>query len=468
MNNNIIVIGRVSVGKSTLLNAILGQNFFQVSDGITTRERKSYSFGKLNLVDIPGNIDDNNLEEFHEYIENAMAILYVCDAQSICNTKHVLIKVIEARKHLKKQNIIPVLNKIDEITNIDAVRHEFRDAVQTCGVESTDMLEISAKIILYLKLFKNQTLDELSEKHLIKYVFGQASEKKTIKDIDEYTEDTIKEKSGYAAIESFFEKYDNMKEEQFYIDIINNSPSIPINKYLSGIERYSRKNNRFKSSVNSTGIGLGTGLVTGTAVGGLSAGFWLLVAMGIIAVSLPSPFAPLGVTGAGILAVGGTTASAMAVGVPAGIAGKVVADKSSRKILSVNRKNYPRINLKQLSVRRDYFELIKIFYVTDKYLEILRQRPTIYTHFDKEYKEGKKYTDFVFMEINDQIYQVHGFFKKNEIQEITKHIEVIADDTININPLTRVVNINKKPPATDRRNGAPQLTRQKTNKNNQL
>ena len=243
MNNNIVVLGNVSVGKSTLLNSIIGHKFFNIGDGITTTEPRTYPYDKINLVDLPGNIDNSNLNEYSSIIQDAMAVLYVCDAQSVCNSLQMLPLLISIRRRLTNLNIYPILNKVDEITYIESVRKEFNIITSNLGIKKIEIMEVSAKMILLIKLYNSNALDNLSTNQLLCYVMGK-NNNGTKEDISQSQVKSLYSISGFSALEAFFEKFSKQTDHNLYIEIINNSHLIPVKTYLQALQNYNRNHNR--------------------------------------------------------------------------------------------------------------------------------------------------------------------------------------------------------------------------------
>lgn len=425
MNNNVVVLGRVSVGKSTLLNAIVGHKYFQMGDGITTTETKTYPLGKLNLIDIPGNIDNNNLVEYAHIIEGAMAVLYVCDAQSVCNTLQMIPQLIAYRRRLNVLNIFPVLNKIDEIDDLNSVRKEYKTVIQTAGLNGIEVLEVSAKMVLLIKLYIANKLDDNTEHQLLNYVFGHSgfSEVSTA-DITQNMINNICKTSGYNVLEEFFERFTKLSEHNLYMEIINNSHLMPIKTYLAAVYRYNLYKYRtvrclfFNGASCSVSFGVGcfTSLFMLLCI-------YLMWIYGIIPIELWIVF----------------LCTIIITGIIITIVTYVIVHYTgiccNNCFCGLNEYILPRRDITCIETTQESLDLITSYYINSMYTDIFKNPfMDINRYVDKVYFSGTKYSDFVFLRLHDKIYQIHGIFSRNKISEVTYVVEVILITSKNKNP----------------------------------
>jgi small GTP-binding protein len=425
MNNNVVVLGRVSVGKSTLLNAIVGHKYFQMGDGITTTEIKTYPLGKLNLIDIPGNIDNNNLIEYAHIIEGAMAVLYVCDAQSVCNTLQMIPQLIAYRRRLNVLNIFPLLNKIDEIDDLNSVRKEYKTVIQTAGLNGIEVIEVSAKMVLLIKLYIANKLDENTDQQLLNYVFGHnGSSEVSTADITQNMINNICKTSGYNVLEEFFERFTKLSEHNLYMEIINNSHLMPIKTYLNAVYRY----NLYKYRTVRCLFFDGASCSFSFSVACFCSLFMLLFIYFLwIYQMFPSDFWILFVCLIVIL----TIAIVIATYVIAHYTG-VCCNKC---FCGLNEYILPRKDITCIETTQESLDLISNYYVNSRYTDIFNNPfMDINRYIDKVYFSGTKYSDFVFLRLHDKIYQIHGIFSRNKISEVTYVVEVILITSKNKNP----------------------------------
>lgn len=425
MNNNVVVLGRVSVGKSTLLNAIVGHKYFQMGDGITTTEIKTYPLGKLNLIDIPGNIDNSNLSEYSDIIEGAMAILYVCDAQSVCNTLQMIPQLISYRKRLSVLNIFPVLNKTDELDELNGIRKEYKTVIQSAGLNGIEVMELSAKMILLIKLYISNKLDESTEQQLMNYVFGRnGSTEVSTADITQAMINNICKTSGYNVLEEFFERFSKLSDNNLYIEIINNSHLMPIKTYLAAVYKYDLHKYRTLRCLFFNGssffVSLFVGLlysflallgVYGSWYNGMFsfeifflAFFFILLTTIILTISVYFIVHYMGIC-------------------------------CNKCFCGLNKNILPRRDITCIETTQESLDLITSYYVNSKYMDIFSSPfMSITKYVDNVYFSGTKYSDFVFLKLHDKIYQIHGIFCKNKISEVTYVVEVILMTSKNKNP----------------------------------
>ncbi len=120
---HIAVFGRVSVGKSSLLNALLGQNRFSTSPlhGETKRPDmaawRDYDAGGIYFIDTPGinEIDGETREKMaHEVATRVDLVLFVVDGDLTETELQALRTLVNYRRP-----ILLVLNKIDRYTRKD-------------------------------------------------------------------------------------------------------------------------------------------------------------------------------------------------------------------------------------------------------------------------------------------------------------------------------------------------------------
>lgn len=118
----IAIIGRPNVGKSTLLNALSGQNRSIVNQesGTTRDELEASLNSEINLIDTPGLKRPNKIKSIIDFFssrrsiymgQNADLIIFVLDANEILVQQEL--KIARLLQHYNKPTIV-VLNKIDQ------------------------------------------------------------------------------------------------------------------------------------------------------------------------------------------------------------------------------------------------------------------------------------------------------------------------------------------------------------------
>ncbi len=127
----VAVIGRPNVGKSTLLNRIIGMRILAVSDKAQTTRNKinliySDDESQIIFLDTPGmqtprnELGDYMLRESSSALEDVDLITYIVDTSKIIGKQDRLI--LDKLKKLKDKKVILLINKIDSIPK-EAVLH---------------------------------------------------------------------------------------------------------------------------------------------------------------------------------------------------------------------------------------------------------------------------------------------------------------------------------------------------------
>lgn len=127
----VAVIGRPNVGKSTLLNRIIGMRILAVSDKAQTTRNKinliySDDESQIIFLDTPGmqtprnELGDYMLRESSSALEDVDLITYIADTSKIIGKQDRLI--LDKLKKLKDKKVILLINKIDSIPK-EAVLH---------------------------------------------------------------------------------------------------------------------------------------------------------------------------------------------------------------------------------------------------------------------------------------------------------------------------------------------------------
>lgn len=127
----VAVIGRPNVGKSTLLNRIIGMRILAVSDKAQTTRNKinliySDDESQIIFLDTPGmqtprnELGDYMLRESSSAFDDVDLITYIVDTSKIIGKQDRLI--LDKLKKLKDKKVILLINKIDSIPK-EAVLH---------------------------------------------------------------------------------------------------------------------------------------------------------------------------------------------------------------------------------------------------------------------------------------------------------------------------------------------------------
>lgn len=127
----VAVIGRPNVGKSTLLNRLIGMRILAVSDKAQTTRNKinliySDDESQIIFLDTPGmqtprnELGDYMLRESSSALEDVDLITYIVDTSKIIGKQDRLI--LDKLKKLKDKKVILLINKIDSIPK-EAVLH---------------------------------------------------------------------------------------------------------------------------------------------------------------------------------------------------------------------------------------------------------------------------------------------------------------------------------------------------------
>lgn len=155
---NIGIIGKPNVGKSSLLNALLGENKAIVTEiEGTTRDivegKITLNGVSLNLIDTAGIRETDNVVEqigvskSKETIENADLIIAIFDSSRELNENDK-----EILKYLNNKKVIYILNKQDLPTKINLDNFKDKEIIKTSLINNKGINEILNKISEMFKL----------------------------------------------------------------------------------------------------------------------------------------------------------------------------------------------------------------------------------------------------------------------------------------------------------------------------
>ena len=127
----VAVIGRPNVGKSTLLNRLIGMRILAVSDKAQTTRNKinliySDDDSQIIFLDTPGmqtprnELGDYMLRESSSALEDVDLITYIVDTSKIIGKQDRA--TLEKLKKIKDKKVILLINKIDSIPKEDILR----------------------------------------------------------------------------------------------------------------------------------------------------------------------------------------------------------------------------------------------------------------------------------------------------------------------------------------------------------
>ena len=157
---HITIFGNTNTGKSSLLNAIIGQDISIVSEvkGTTTdpviKAMELIPFGPVVFTDTAGLDDTTILGEIRikrtrKLLQSTDFAIYILDASSI--DKKAYDSAIE---DFKKYSIpyITVINKIDAVSkySLDIIKNDFKDAVLVSAYKNEGIPELKDKLVNHL------------------------------------------------------------------------------------------------------------------------------------------------------------------------------------------------------------------------------------------------------------------------------------------------------------------------------
>lgn len=153
---NVAIIGRANVGKSSLLNALLGEERAIVTDiEGTTRDNINehffYNGIKINLTDTAGIreskdiVENLGIERSKKAIENSDMIIFVVDASEKLSNED-----LEIKKLLENKIFITVINKSDKERKVEKLENEI--SISALENKNIDYL----KEVIFSSIIKNQ------------------------------------------------------------------------------------------------------------------------------------------------------------------------------------------------------------------------------------------------------------------------------------------------------------------------
>ncbi|WP_168892581.1 GTPase Era [Enterobacteriaceae endosymbiont of Plateumaris pusilla] len=174
----VLLLGRTNVGKSTLLNKLMGKNISITSHKINTTYFNitgiyNYNNYQIEYIDTPGFINKNNI--IHNLFINKKfdIILLVLDRNKWNNIEEKIIKII---KNISIPIII-IINKIDKIFNKTVLLPHINFIKNK--ISFIDLIMISAKNTLYISNIHNIIYKILPKKNHFfpkKYITNQSKE----------------------------------------------------------------------------------------------------------------------------------------------------------------------------------------------------------------------------------------------------------------------------------------------------
>lgn len=198
----VAVVGRPNVGKSTLLNRVIGMNILAVSDKAQTTRNKinliySDDDSQIIFLDTPGmqtprnELGDFMLKESESALSDVDIVTYIVDTANYIGKQDSII--IEKLKVLKDKKIILLINKIDRIKKDELIA--LIEMYRT-ELDFTEIIPISAftgeGIETYLKLVKENLeegpkyyTDEFVTDRPIKFVVGEIIREKALRFLSE-------------------------------------------------------------------------------------------------------------------------------------------------------------------------------------------------------------------------------------------------------------------------------------------
>lgn len=165
---NVALVGRANVGKSSVLNALLGEERAIVTniEG-TTRDSLTESFFhngvKINLIDTAGIRETNDvveklgIEKSLESIKKADIVLFIHDASEKESEEEK-----EIAKKLKNKKVINVVNKIDK----KRILAKLKDEVEISALEEKNIHLLKDKIVSEVISVDLNTFVLTNERHI--------------------------------------------------------------------------------------------------------------------------------------------------------------------------------------------------------------------------------------------------------------------------------------------------------------
>jgi GTPase SAR1 family protein len=427
MNNNVIVVGTISCGKSTFLNCILQKNHFKMGDGVTTRSKSQHKLNNLQITDLPGlnEFGTNNLDQYKDDIKKAIAVVVLFDKTTIeaDSTAAILKCVLDCRKNYKDKNIFYILNKIDDIHDQDSVLGTIVSQVgKFTTIRKEDILPISAKNALSCIMFQSDEQTDEQYKLIMKASFGHKWKDEDKGNVDNEALNDIYKDSNFLVIKNVIESLDAIS---VCSHIVENNDHLPYNVLVEASKKYNEWQSKKRKII--TGVSV-SALSTGAFVGGLilvGVSVPLIVSAagaGFGAVSFTSGLAAIGGSMAGGLAVVGTVSTISVVGL--GATAAVVAAAVSG------------VGTKVFIGSYNFGDTIRSHQIDDKQMKAIKKYlngdykkklSNLQQYYHDDYKQDKEYNDTTFFEKDNEIFMISGTFIKNKLIKTLNVVKLVTD-----------------------------------------